>query len=218
MKKIEAYLSAQQSKIGLVIWDWNGTLLDDLDLCVESIGHQLKRHGLPAVSAEVHRELFGFPVQHFYERLGFNLEQYPFESLSRDYMETYEPTVYTRGKLFQGAREMLESVRTAGIRQAVLSAAREDHLQRQIAHFGIASYFEQICGLGDAHAKSKVERGRQLLESTDIDPSRVLLIGDTNHDLEVGEALGVTVLLLADGHQHPTRFARRPDQVLESRY
>ena len=90
--------------------------------------------------------------------------------------------------------------------QAVLSATRQDHLEELIAAFALADYFAALAGIGDIYASGKLERGRELLATLGWDPATTLLIGDTAHDFEVASALGLSCLLVAEGHQSEARL------------
>ena len=200
-----------------IIWDWNGTLLDDVDLMVDVISDILEDHGLGRLSRESYRELFRFPIRDYYQALGFNLEKVSFEKLSERFTLGYK-TGLPKTRLHRGMKEFLDSVWQANICQSVLSAAQEEYLNEQLTHFGVRHYFEHVYGLTDYHAASKVERGKQLMEVAQIPRDTALLIGDTDHDLEVAQALGVEVLLLADGHQCWNRLTSKHSRVLLDRY
>lgn len=198
-----------------IIWDWNGTLLNDLDVCVEAIAEEMRLRGMEPVSRERYRELFGFPVRDYYARLGFDFEREPFESIGGAFMRRFLARV-TECDLHAGVRATLEGLRASGLRQSVLSAAQQTTLHQQLCHFGIQGYFERAYGLNDHHATSKVDRGRELIADLGVHPRDCLLVGDTDHDLEVGEALGVDVLLIASGHQTFERLSARHSRVVRA--
>jgi phosphoglycolate phosphatase len=189
-----------------VIWDWNGTLLDDVEQVVEVIGQILAVHGLPPVTREQYRAVFCFPISEYYRRLGFDFEKEPFEVLSDRFVQLYG-AVAKQCSLHPGAESLFQSLRKQGIRQSVLSAAHEGQLKDLLAHHSLLPYFDHVYGLSDFHAASKVERGLELLQVVGIPADECILVGDTDHDLEVGKAMGIDVLLLADGHQSYERLA-----------
>jgi phosphoglycolate phosphatase len=193
-----------------VIWDWNGTLLDDVDLAVQAVSRVLISTGRPGITLEDHLEIFCFPITEYYRRLGFDLKLHPFDTLSVKFIENYRAGVLECG-LHVGARELIEELKQADVAQSILSAAHEDDLNELLAHFEIRHYFDRVYGLSNHHAASKVERGRELIADAGILPRNTILIGDTDHDLEVGKELGVDVLLLTGGHQsHPRLSAIHP--------
>lgn len=191
-----------------VVWDWNGTLLDDLDVGVNALNDMLERRGLPLLSKEGYRKKFGFPVIDFYRKIGFDMEREAFGDLSEDFVATYDR--YACGvELNEEAKETLGRIRQGGMKQYVLSALREDLLCRMLVDFRIESCFDRVCGAGDIYAAGKIERGRQLLCAIGIRPEETLMIGDTVHDAEVAEALGFDCVLYAGGHNDELRLAEK---------
>ncbi|MCX6282944.1 MAG: hypothetical protein NTW31_01715 [Bacteroidetes bacterium] len=69
-----------------IIWDWNGTLLDDAWLCVEVMNGMLEKRGLEKVSLDFYRSVFTFPVRDYYEKLGYDFEKEPFEEVGMEFM------------------------------------------------------------------------------------------------------------------------------------
>lgn len=214
MNAVQAYL--QGKSYSHIIWDWNGTLLNDFQLCHDILCAELSDAGLPKILPESHRELFRFPVRDFYESVGFDFKSTSYESLAKKYMDRYRAEVL-KCELFEEAEQFLEKTWKEGVSHAILSAAPEKDLRKLVEHHGIGKYFTHIFGLVDDYAASKVERGKDLIRTWQIDPNEALLIGDTDHDLEVGNALGVDVLLIADGHQSFEKLCRVHGEVLKSR-
>jgi phosphoglycolate phosphatase len=190
-----------------VIWDWNGTLLDDTWLCVEVLNLLLRDAGLRPVTLDLYRAHFGFPVIKFYEWLGFDFAQHSFDAISIRFIAEYNRRRY-ECRLQPGAREALEHLHAAGLAQSVLSAYREDTLREVITHYGLAGHFTHLSGLDNIHAHGKVDRGRAHLRTLALhdQPQAVILIGDTAHDFEVAAALGTDCLLLHHGHMHAGRL------------
>ena len=183
-----------------VIWDWNGTLLDDVDICVDAMNALLLRRNLQPLDRVRHQALFRFPVQSYYEDLGFDFAREGFANVASEYHKAYNERA-AGARLHVDARNALDTLRDAGVRQLLLSALVEDSLRAQIEQYGISRYFSAVYGLPDTHAISKVDRGRQLVESESLDPANTTMVGDTVHDAEVADALGVRCLLVATGHQ-----------------
>lgn len=184
-----------------LIWDWNGTLLDDTCLCAEIINEMLVDRGREPWSLEAHRSAFDFPVLRFYERLGFDLEAESFEILSEVFIGRYQQRVGGCA-LHAGVEELLQTVRETGCSQSVLSASRQDHLDRLIGLHGLKDYFIGVNGIDTILAPGKTARGQQWIRELACDPRQVLMVGDTVHDAEVAAAMGCDCLLLASG-AHP---------------
>jgi len=200
-----------------VIFDWNGTILNDMDLCVEVINSVLVKYGLPEINLDFYRRHFRFPVIEYYHSLGFDFDRHCWQEVSQAFIERFEARVESC-PLFAGAEELLNDLSAKGIGCSILSAAHRDHLESLVSKHGLAGYFPQRVGAGDTHAHGKVELGKKLMHSLGIDPKEIILIGDTDHDFAVGRELGVDVLLLADGHQDYSVLSPLSDKVLECRY
>ena len=186
-------------RVRLVLWDWNGTLLDDLNYAIGVRNRTFPAFGLPRIESvnEYHRQ-FTFPVRRYYERAGVTEEN--FEAVAHAWMAEY-----VRGfdsvPLHGDAREALSRFAAAGVRQAVLSATRRDMLENQIARFPIRGYFTDVLGLSDIYARSKEAVGLAYLAGCGVSPAATLMIGDTLHDAEVARAMGTRCILVARGHQ-----------------
>lgn len=184
-----------------VIWDWNGTLLDDVDLCVEALNWLLAQFGYPQrYDREQYQAIFGFPIEDYYRRAGFDFSRDSFADLAERYMQFYIPHSMAC-PLAAAAPGALAAVRAAGCRQVILSASPVTTLHRQAQNLGVAGWFDELLGLGDIYARSKVQLGRDWMARGGRDPARALLVGDTLHDAEVARELGVRCVLCAAGHQ-----------------
>lgn len=198
-----------------VIWDWNGTLLDDLKLCVQTINQLLARRNLPLVDTFFYREVFSFPVKDYYRRIGFDFEQEEFEVPALEFTDLYNAGI-NHCRLHSSAKKTIRHFHDLQIRQFVLSAMQHDLLEKTLTSKGIRQFFEKVAGLDDHFAVSKLEQGRRLLKEIDEDPREIFLIGDTIHDYEVATELGVGCILIADGHQSKERLQKTGVQVLDA--
>lgn len=186
-----------------LIWDWNGTLLDDSWLSTEVMSQLRQNRGLPPIDGEQYQELFGFPLQDYCVRLGFAPGD--FAALSAEFSHLYEAR-RLECNLQSGAERVLARVRAAELGQAVLSAYQQSLLTPIVGHYGLQQHFVAVAGLDNPYAEGKAARGRRLLEELGWAPEQVLLVGDTDHDHEVAQAMGVDCVLFPSGHQHPRRL------------
>lgn len=188
-------------KTKLVLWDWNGTLLDDVELCVDALNRLLAQYHYPQrYTVEAYREIFGFPIRDYYTRAGFDFSRDPFETLAESYMSLYIPAS-AACPLVSGAVPALQALQSAGVRQTILSASQLPTLEQQVTARHIRPYFDTLLGLGDIYAASKVALGQRFLADAALDPGAAVMVGDSLHDYEVAQALGVRCVLYAGGHQ-----------------
>jgi phosphoglycolate phosphatase len=198
-----------------IIWDWNGTLFDDVWLCVEVLNGVLEKWGKSQTDIESYKQRFGFPVKNYYESLGFDFSVEPFDEIANQFIEEYNRR-RPEGSLHEGAVEILEHIKSRDIKQSILSAYHQELLEDVVNYFGIRDYFEKLVGLNDYYANSKVHLGRGLIKDLNLEPQQILLIGDTIHDFEVANDIGVNCVLLSCGHQNRQRLAVCGCEVLDS--
>jgi phosphoglycolate phosphatase len=185
-----------------IVWDWNGALLDDVSLCVRVMNQLLSEHGHPEITSELYASVFEFPVQRYYENVGFDLQKHNFSDLSDRFCSDFEESQH-EATLFSEAIETLSHL--SALKQFVLSNTEQSALDRMLNSFDISHMFEAAYGLTNNHATGKVGIGSDLLDSHRINRERAILIGDTTHDAEVAEALRVDCLLVATGHNSRQR-------------
>jgi len=198
-----------------IIWDWNGTLLNDLDLCIDSINTLLKKRSLEMLDHDSYKEVFSFPVKNYYQAIGFDFSKEEFEIPAKEFIDLYDGKV-ENCPLHLSAVEILEFFRQKEYPQFVLSAMKQPMLEKTLKHNGIFHFFEGVAGLNDHYAESKVERGRELIEKFEIETEDTWMIGDTNHDFEVARELGINCVLVADGHQSYERLKKTGAKVVAS--
>lgn len=188
-----------------IIWDWNGTLLNDLDLCISSINSLLEKRKLKTLNASIYKDVFSFPVKDYYAAIGFDFNREDFAVPAREFIDLYNQGVTGCG-LHAEALSVLNYFQSVGKRQFVLSAMKQDMLLATLKHQKIVNLFEGIYGLDDHYAVSKIERGRQMISNLGIEKENAVIIGDTIHDYEVAQELGIACILVSNGHQSEKRL------------
>ena len=198
-----------------IIWDWNGTLLDDLDYSIGVMNSLLGRRGLPRLDRARYHAVFDFPVCDYYARLGLDVSQDNFSVLGQEWMTRYDAQRLDC-PLQPDARRLLAAVQAAGLTQSILSAYPHGTLVEIVGHFGLADHFTHLSGLDNIYAHSKAELGRAQVTKLGLPPREILLIGDTLHDRDVARELGVDCVLVAAGHHPAEKLRRHHDRVLDS--
>ena len=198
-----------------IIWDWNGTLLNDVDFCRKIINRILNKNNLPELSLERYKEIFTFPVQDYYKAAGLDFQKISFEILGKDFMDKYESQKLTCS-LHENVVEVLSAIHEKGIKQSVLSAYLHDNLVSILDHYNLTQYFDNIVGFDNIYAGSKTHLGLKLIEELGIDNNQVLFIGDTLHDADVAKAMGVNSILIANGHQSKEKLIIDSNLVLNN--
>lgn len=199
------------SKFQNYIWDWNGTLIDDIDLCLNIANDVMRMHRETVVSVEEYRAQFGFPVIDYWKRLGVDFEKESFEQLTDKFITAYNAKVL-ENDLHEGARQVLESLKEQGKSLFVLTAAHQKDVLELLDRLELRDLFVDIKGLDNYRAESKVQNGIDLVKHHGLDVEESVMLGDTIHDYEVAREMGVYSILIPNGHQSEERLRAIPDE------
>ncbi len=184
-----------------VIWDWNGTMFNDVELCVEVGNNLLRKKNIPLMDIEKYKSIFTIPVKDYYVAAGFDFSIESFEVVGKEWMDEYEERKY-ESSLHVDLLSVMEKFKEKGIKQSVLSAYKQDNLNEILNKFNLTNYLDHIVGLDNIYAASKLNLGRNLMKTIGNKEGETLLIGDTVHDYDVATEIGAECVLIADGHQN----------------
>jgi len=182
-----------------IIWDFNGTLLDDLPAAMAAVTDMLRARGGPDMTAAWYYSLVEMPIIRFYQKIPL-LAEVPFDILTQEFNDGYVRHQDRIG-LAAGALKALSALDSAGVRQSILSSFEQSRIEGWLGRFGIASFFDAVLGADDLRSEGKIHRARSWAEAIGLDRVRTVLVGDTVHDWEAAEALGVRCVLVSYGHQ-----------------
>ena len=189
------------SETETLIWDWNGTLLDDVEVNVKVINEMLSKRNLPLLDINTYKEIFCFPVKQFHIRIGIDFDKESIEEISAEYMERYKN--YEKDiKLHADVPFILDAINAKGISQYILSAAGTNDLLRMLDRFHLTDKFKGIYGSDNICATGKIGIGQRLIKENSLYPEKALIIGDTLHDAEVAKALEIKCILYSGGHNN----------------
>ena len=202
----------------LLIWDWNGTILDDVQLCFDIANIMLWERGIPTLpDLQAYRSVFGFPIKAYYEKMGYRFgpEDETYAAVSDEFVAIYEQG-YRLCPLRKGAGESLSRLGRV-YPQVLLSATKADQLVTQVSAFGsVGTHFQKLLGLSDHYAFSQAALAKGCIATRGLAPAAALFIGDTDHDDEVSSAIGCPCVLLTGGHQSRERLEKTGAPVLDS--
>ena len=198
-----------------IIWDWNGTLLDDAWLFVDIMNGVLENRNMDTITVEKYRKIFRFPVEEYYKKLGFDLEKESFYESGLEFIRAYEKRRY-EADLYPMVNSILSKLVSMNIHHSILSAQHQILLDDLTKYYNIRKYFTEINGLNDYYANSKIDKGIEWMKKAGYNPLEVLFIGDTDHDFEVAIAIGIDCLLLSHGHHCHERLKKTGVKVVQN--
>ena len=117
-----------------VIWDWNGTLIDDVWLCLDILNMILSSYKKETVSRDQYLDLFNHPVKQYYEELGFDFSKISFVDIAVVYNNEYDKARH-QCSLHQDVKSTLPMISSEGIKQSVLSAYQQHRLEESAMQF-----------------------------------------------------------------------------------
>ena len=203
------------TKKKLIIWDWNGTLLNDMHICVQAINHLLSERKKPVITIEGYKEIFTFPVKNYYIAAGFDFSKESFDGPALQFMDLYKKQIGNAG-LFPEAVHVLKYFQSKNLLQALLSAMEHQLLLKTIKEKHIDDYFQSVLGIEDHFANGKVHQAQKLFKRFKLAPEEVILIGDTIHDHEKKKKIGCDAILISHGHQSHKRLLSTDRQIIHN--
>jgi phosphoglycolate phosphatase len=198
-----------------IIWDFNGTILDDTELCVQTENKLRVERNLPEISINFYQDKFCFPIEDYYKEIGMPFVEESFAEVARLYMEIFQPASL-KVPLRAGVYDFMLKLKSKGCKQILLSASQIDNLLEQTDHFGLTDIFDEILGLGDIYGVSKIEIAKNWFDREMISPSKAVVIGDTIHDYDVAKALKCACILFTGGHCSRERLLALGAPVIDS--
>lgn len=184
-----------------IVWDWNGTLLDDNHASLRALNIILSRRSLPTVDLDYYRRNFAFPVANFYEQLGVRIKDEDWDALAEEYHDAYHESSLS---LAPDARDALALAAASSVPQAVVSAMREDYLVSDMDKFGIRDFFHSVLGTDNLDGCSKLSRMKDF--ASQVGDRKFVVIGDSLHDWEVAEEIGAKCVFYGGGSHAPSRL------------
>ena len=181
-----------------VVWDFNGTLMDDVGISILTVNDMLSKRDMPLTNRKEYFEKIEMPIIRYYEKM-FDFNITSISELTREFQAGYDSYIDS-ASLADGAIEVLERFKKEGINQVIISSFPTEKIKRICESKGILGYFTEILGADDIKAESKVERGVSFAKSRG-EKAKIVAVGDLLHDYEMASEMGIDCILYSGGHQ-----------------
>ncbi len=192
-------------KYDYCLWDFNGTILDDVELGIGAVNKLLAERGIPTIpNKDAYRAAFDFPIIEYYKKLGFDFTHESYETVAKLWVENYLSGLH-KAHLFDDVLSTLDFFEEQGVKQTVLSASERGMLSAQLKGLGIYGRFEEVLGIDNIYADSKLAIAKHW--RAEHPDARAMFIGDTTHDCETAKLLGADCYIVAAGHHPKEKFA-----------
>lgn len=183
-----------------IVWDFNGTILDDFKLCFNIINEVLKDRNMNLISEYEYQQNFQIPVKPFYEKLGFDFVKEDFTSISKEWVAKYDEGVHECGTQ-QHFADTIKDFHTKDLKQFVISACEETRLLAILEKLELSPIFKGIYGMTALDGLSKVHLAHKFMDEHEVCPKETVVIGDTDHDKDLADEIGCDCILYYSGHQ-----------------
>tara|TARA_A100001011_G_C14117601_1_gene759784 strand:+ start:53 stop:688 length:636 start_codon:yes stop_codon:yes gene_type:complete len=198
-----------------LIFDWNGTLIDDAWIFVDILNALLKKRNLNQIDLNKYQEMFCFPLSDFYQTLGFDVTLDSFKILKEDFIFEYKKRQFL-AHLFPDTLDALNKIKSQSVKLSILSASNQKILNSLMSFYSIDHFFEYISGVDNYEALGKESLGFNLLKNLNESRSDIVMIGDTDLDYRISQKLGIDCILISRGHQSHKRLSKLDCPVIFS--
>jgi len=193
----------------LVIFDWDGTLMDSTAVIARSLQAACRDVGCIVPTEEEALFVIGLNMADTFQRVVPDLDEPGRVRLAERYRHHFLAAEH-EAPLFGGVREMLADLRGRGRRMAVATGKARRGLERALDATGLREWFEATRCADEGFAKPHPGMLLMLLEMTGVEPARALMVGDTTHDLELAANAGVEAVAVTYGAHGEALLATRP--------
>lgn len=207
-------MTTNNKKYECVVWDWNGTIVDDVNASLLSVNDMLIKRNLPLITLEQYHQYLDTPIYKFYEHI-FDLNKITFDIIQTEFNLGYNKHI-SDNPLNDGALTIMQKLRLNDIKQVIVSSSNQDIVQRGAERLSVAEYIDFISGSSDNFVGSKVERAIGVISKITTDYSKVVVIGDTLHDCQLANEIGADCILLSTGHQSKADLLTTGKPVIDS--
>jgi phosphoglycolate phosphatase-like HAD superfamily hydrolase len=185
-----------------LVWDWNGTLLDDLGIVLEAVNRSIADFGVGAITADDYRDHYTRPVRRFYDRLfGRVIDDEEWLRLNTGFHEAYFELAL-EVDLAPSAHEAMDILEEAGWGQSLLSMSPQDWLEGIVGRLGLTERFELVDGLSGPTGGLKAVHLEDHLGVLGVEGESVVVVGDTPDDVAAARHVGATPILFHGGSHH----------------
>jgi len=199
---------AATRRFDLIVFDWDGTLVDSTTLIGEALQHACRDLGLAVPDDAAARYVIGLGLADAMKLVAPGLPPSRYPELGARYGKYYlarEPEI----PLFDGARELLAELDAAGYLLAVATGKSRAGLARSMENIGLEGVFHATRCADEGFPKPHPDMLLHLMERLAVEPQATLMIGDTTHDLDLAQNAGTAALAVTYGAHPPEGLASR---------
>lgn len=200
-----------------IIFDFNGTLLDDVIISLDALNFCYNKYidKNNKISLKDYLDKFSFPVGKYYESLGFDFNKINYDLVANDFIDYYTSR-FKENKLYPEVKDVLNKLKKENYKLIILTASYIKLIEKQLKYYQIEDYFDYLLAQKNKYAESKVKMALDFFKEKNINPNQCLYIGDTLHDIEVAKEIGVKIISFSKGHNSKELLETKNNDVIDN--
>jgi len=201
----------------VVIFDWDGTLVDSQERIVTCLRESARDIGLPVLGDEVYADIIGLGLYEAIERLYPGMTEPTISAYRDGYARQFVQFEREPSGFFDGALDVLTELRNRGHLLAVATGKSRRGLDRTLRSLGLETFFDATRCADETASKPNPQMLYEIVEQLSCNADQAVMIGDTEYDLEMATRAGTHSIGVSHGVHHPERLQRHaPRHIVDS--
>ncbi|WP_375193502.1 HAD family hydrolase [Marinobacter sp.] len=203
--------------VRVVIFDWDGTLVDSVEHIADSLHQAATDLGYPALEREAYRDIIGLGMVEALEKLYPGISREEMNRIREGYAGYFFKKVTTPQNVFEGMADVVADLRNAGRQCSVATGKSRRGLDSALVSSGLGGHFEITRCADETRSKPDPTMLREILQFYGIEPEDAVMIGDTRYDLEMAKRIGMPSIGVEWGvHKRDVLGDYDPHAIVES--
>lgn len=203
--------------VRVVIFDWDGTLVDSVEHIADSLHQAATDLGYPALEREAYRDIIGLGMVEALEKLYPGISREEMNRIREGYAGYFFKKVTTPQNVFEGMADVVADLRNAGRQCSVATGKSRRGLNSALVSSGLGGHFEITRCADETRSKPDPTMLREILQFYGIEPEDAVMIGDTRYDLEMAKRIGMPSIGVEWGvHKRDVLGDYDPHAIVES--
>ncbi|MGO1463439.1 MAG: HAD family hydrolase [Marinobacter sp.] len=204
-------------KVKVVVFDWDGTLVDSVDHIADSLHQAATDLGYPAREREAYRDIIGLGMAEALAKLYPGINHDEMTRIREGYADYFFRKVTTPQNLFEGMAEVVSDLQGSGRGCSVATGKSRKGLEPALASSGLGAHFDITRCADETRSKPDPRMLEEILLFYGVEPSEAVMIGDTRYDLEMAQRIGMPSIGVEWGvHKRDVLGGYGPHAIVDS--
>lgn len=188
-----------KDRFDLIIFDWDGTLVDSIDWIVHCLKKAAQLHGCNIPEDRAAKDIIGLSIQNAMEKLFLGIDQITQQKLIDCYSQEFFSKQITEDDLFFGVTEMLQQFKQAGYKLAIATGKSHSSLNKAMQGTGLSDFFSITRCADQTASKPHPDMLEEIIKESGIKKTRAVMVGDSVHDMQMAVNAGISSIAVSCG-------------------